>query len=176
MASGKSKKRQYLKDFQQTASGEYIYTGNVFSYAGQKSYGSVRLSLGILCLWMAAAIVVCGCIPAAGMHNTFYVILAYLACLISIATVCWAVVRLLMAGKSVREYILEETTGKLPLRCLFVVVFAALSLVAELAVMIFGSEKGTTAASILYLVLMALIAGLSLWLRRVVISMEWEKY
>lgn len=175
MASGKKKKRQYLSDFQQTASGEYVYTGNVFKYSGQGSYKKLRLTLGGLCLWMAAAAVICGCIPAAGMKNTFYVILPYLACVLSVATVCWAVVRLLMAGKSVREYILEETVGKLPLRCLFTIVFAAASALAEVIAMIFSDEKGNTGFSLLFLALAALIAGLALALRKAVASMEWEK-
>lgn len=175
MASGKNKKRQYLKDFQQTASGEYIYTGSVFIYSGQGNFKRLRLTVGVLCLWIAAAIVVCGCIPAAGMRNTFYVILLYLACFISAVTVCWAVVRLLMAGKSIREYILEETAGKLPLRCAFTAAFAVAAALAEVVAMIFSDEKGSVGHSILFLVLMTVTVGLTLCLRRTIKSMEWEK-
>ena len=81
-------RRAYLEDFQKTATGEYVYTGKLHYYETQ----GLERRQALLRLWLltgaiAAAVVVSGCVPAAGMSNTFYVLLPYAGALLSAASV-----------------------------------------------------------------------------------------
>ena len=83
-------RRAYLEDFQKTATGEYVYTGKLHYYETQ----GLERRQALLRLWLltgaiAAAVVVSGCVPAAGMSNTFYVLLPYAGALLSAASVVW---------------------------------------------------------------------------------------
>ena len=92
-------RRAHLDDFQKTATGDYIYTGQLHPFKP----GAFTRRQALLRLWLAAAglaavLVAAGCIPVAGMRNTFYVILPYAASLLAAASVVWLMCRLTAGG------------------------------------------------------------------------------
>jgi hypothetical protein len=109
-------RRAYLDEFQKTAAGEYVYTGAVHSYVNQGvSRGKALAALWALTAFLAAGALVAGCVPAAGM-NTFYVLLPYVASLISAASVVWLMCRLTAGGDPLRDYVYRATVPKAALR------------------------------------------------------------
>ena len=125
-------RRAYLEDFQKTATGEYVYTGKLHYYETQ----GLERRQALLRLWLltgaiAAAVVVSGCVPAAGMSNTFYVLLPYAGALLSAASVVWLMCRLAAGGDPLRHYVYTATVAQMRVRGRLVLIFSALTLVGE---------------------------------------------
>lgn len=126
-------KREHLKDFYRDVSGKYVYGGAM--YACDKTPAERKQTL--LRMWLcaggaAAALILGGCIPAAGMTEGFLVIPFYLGAVVSTGMTCWTLWDLTSGGDPMREYIYTACMEKLPKRCEFGMTFCALCLVGLL--------------------------------------------
>ena len=109
----KKKRRSYLDDYRKNAAGEYEYTGKWMAFAGTaQERKHLVLRMLVLCAASFAAGVVCGCIPAAGMGNCFYVILPYTVSLVACFRTLWAVCRLAANGDPLKEYVHTATVRR----------------------------------------------------------------
>ena len=168
-----SKRWGYLNDYQKTAGGDYVYTGRVYVLSGDgKRY---RRTLAALSFCAAAVTVGSGCVNAAGMSNTFYVILPYIGEAAAVFVLCWNTVRLLAAGKEVKAYVRDALEKYLPPAALGLTVFAAAGLIASPVFMILNGTEGKPLQCALYLTLKAVSLVLGLLTRRHIKAMRWEE-
>ena len=134
--SGNNKKnrRAYLNDFQKDATGAYVYTGAVYEYEGSaQSLRSFKVRLSVLSALALIMLLWAGFIRVPGMDHSIYVLLPYAAALCGSSSVCWALIRLLSGGLSLRAYLYEESIEKLPIRSLFTACCCVFALAGELA-------------------------------------------
>lgn len=123
-------KRTYLNDFKRTASGEYIYSGASFVPVNTdyKRITVVSLLIGIA---VTVLTLLSGIIPAAGMKNSPFLLVPYVAEVGLSGSVIWAAVRLMAADRPVKEFIYRGTVLSIPRRCIAAVVACSLSIVGQ---------------------------------------------
>lgn len=166
-----SGRRSYLNDFKRTADGGYVYEGTVYRFCvPAKAQTALRVRLGFGAAAAAAAVIGSGCINAAGMSNTFYVILPFIAEVSALFALCWQTGRLLAAGEKMRAYVFEPVRRRLPLAALLLSVFALLGLLCAGVYLLLHGWEGKPFLSLLYLALKAAAAAIALlqrqWFRR----------
>ena len=131
--------RRYLNDFKRSANGEYVYTGNVYLFGDYKDSG---IKLGALCGLCFASVIGSGFINAAGLNNTFYVIIPYILEVACLFALCWNTVRLLWAKGELREYIYKPVTRGIPSSAMALSIFAGIGLICSIIfILINGFEK-----------------------------------
>lgn len=176
----KAKKRRgrkaYLADFQPNSRGDYEYNGALYRYTTQ----SKSLQKALAQLWAFEALqlictVIAGCLPAAGMDNTFYLLLPYTATLLLAVSTCWALVRLTAGGNPLREYVYQASVKKLPLRTLLTAVFAGITAVGEILRLVLHGFDGKEGATALFFMLIFTILACSIALRRLILHLSWAK-
>lgn len=133
MAGKQKKGRQaYLNDIKINENGQYVYQGTYYIWNEEKK--SRKRALGELwasCMVMLAAAVGAGCLPVPGVGNCVYVLAPYVAQIMAVVSVCWALARLSAGGNPLREYVYLATMDKLPKRTALTAVFAAAAAVGE---------------------------------------------
>ena len=168
-----SKRWSYLNDYQKTAGGDYVYTGRVYAVGGDgKRY---RLTLAALCFGAAAVVIGSGCVNAAGLNNTFYVILPYIGEVTGAFALCYNAVRLLAAGQKVKAHVRTALEKYLPPSVWILIVSAAVSLVASPVFMILQGTEGKPLLCALYLVLKAIALVLGIFVRQHIKAITWEE-
>lgn len=168
-----SKRWSYLNDYKKTAGGEYVYTGSVYHLAGNGARD--RRLLAALSFLSAAVAVGSGCINAAGLSNTFYVILPYIGEIAAVFVLCWQTVKLLAAGQRVKTYVRDSLEKYLPPAALALIIFSAASLIASPVFLIQNGTEGKPFQCALYLVLKAVGLVLGLFARRHIRAISWEE-
>ena len=168
-------RRAYLDDFQKTATGEYVYTGQLHYY----ETGSIPRRKALLWLWlmtgaMAAAQVLSGCVPAAGMSNTFYVLLPYAGGLLSVASVVWLMCRLAAGGDPLRHYVYTGTVAQMRVRGYLVLIFSALTLAGEAVFLILHGVGTVLAGTIVFLVCQMICLGAALAWKSFAKKLSWS--
>lgn len=174
MGEKRKGRRAYLNDFTINLQGDYVYQGSHFHYVGETPWGRQLRCLWGLTAGMAAAFVLGGLLPAAGMSGTLYVVLPYLVSVIAGASVVWAMAKLRREGK-LRSYVYEATILKLPARANAAAVSAALASAGEGLNLILNGSGGKTAATLGYLTLELLAALAARRLARRAAAMDWEE-
>ncbi|MCR5794832.1 MAG: hypothetical protein K6G61_05755 [Solobacterium sp.] len=134
MEKKKKKRFAYLDDFETDDNGNYIYKGTVYGF----DEASVTWGRACLYLWLflgAAAVcqVACGCIPAAGMFNTAYVIIPYALALLMIGLTAYRMVNLSFTGSRVREYVYAKTVEKFEAELYIAIIFMGLTALGEVS-------------------------------------------
>ena len=167
-----SKRWGYLNDYKKNAAGEYVYTGRVYAVTDAKRY---RLTLSALSFGAAAVAVGSGCINAAGLSNTFYVILPYIGEIAAVFALCWNTVRLLAAGRQVKAHVREALEKYLPPAALGLIVCSAAGLIASAVFLILNGTEGKPFLCGLYLFLKTVDTALGFFVRKHIRAMEWEE-
>lgn len=134
MAEEKRKRgrRTYLNDFQQTAGGDYVYTGALHPFAGSAGERKRAVAaLWLLAAGMAAAAVAAGCVPAAGMQDCAYVLLPCAGSVVGAGSVVWLMCRLTAGGDPLRDYVYRATVKQMKPRGALTMAFSAASLLGD---------------------------------------------
>ena len=167
-----SKRWGYLNDYKKNAAGEYVYTGRVYALGDGKRY---RAALSALAFGAAAVAVGSGCINAAGLSNTFYVILPYIGEIAAVFVLCWNTVRLLTAGQQIKAHVRDALEKYLPPAALALIVCSAAGLIASPVFLILNGTEGKPFLCGLYLFLKAVNVVLGLFARRHVKALSWTE-
>lgn len=167
-----SKRWGYLNDYKKNAAGEYVYTGRVYALGDGKRYRTV---LSALCFGAMCVAVGSGCINAAGLSNTFYVILPFIGEVTGAFALCYNTVRLLAAGKQVKAYVRTALEKYLPPAVWILIVSAAAGLVASPVFLILNGTEGKPFLCGLYLFLKAVNVVLGLFARRHIKALSWTE-
>ena len=167
-----SKRWGYLNDYKKNAAGGYVYTGRVYALGDGKRYRAAlsALSFGAMCVAVGS-----GCINAAGLSNTFYVILPYIGEVTGAFALCYNAVRLLNAGEQLKAHVRTALEKYLPPSVWILIVSAAVSLVASPVFLILNGTEGKPFLCALYLVLKAAALTLGILIRRQIKAMRWEE-
>lgn len=179
MAGEKNRRgrRAYLEQFQKTASGDYVYTGPSYTYVEEGM--TFRRSMAVRCALAggaAALAVLGGFLPAPGMGGCPYVLLPYVAALLSAVSIAWAAVRMAWWGSPLREYVYQKTAAALPLRCALSAAFALATLLGSAIYLVLNGDDGAGAwCTILFLSLQIGVSACSLGLRRFEHGQKWLK-
>lgn len=126
------KKHSRLEHFQRNAAGDYVYTGAYVSYAStEKSRKRLLLELWGLVAVGTACLLACGFLPVKSFNGCFYVLLPYIASLITAISCLWAVGVLTSGGDPLRQYVHDATVLKLPGRSIVSAVAALACMLGE---------------------------------------------
>lgn len=167
------RKFKFLDNFKLSADGKYIYTGDVYSLKGDWKKSYIKMSL--LCFFAAASVVGSGFINAAGMNNSFYVIVPYVGEVICLFAVLWSSVRIVYAGSRVRAYVYEPGVSRLTAGSLALGVFSLIALVGSVVFTALHGFEGKMLQCIIYWVLKLSSSALGIAVNRFVGKLEWEK-
>lgn len=179
MAESKGKKkgrRAYLNDFQPNLAGEYVYTGVYYAYDGKDmDFPKARSRVLLFSMLSMLGLIGAGCVSAGGMGNCFYVLIPYMGEAISVFVTAWAVVRLLLNGSRLREYIYGAIIPRIPVAALCSAVFAAVGCVCIAIYIILNGIGGPVGELALLIAAKAAAISAPLLLRRHVKSLQWKK-
>ncbi|MBE6990569.1 MAG: hypothetical protein E7426_07480 [Ruminococcaceae bacterium] len=167
-------RRDYLNDFHMDLSGQYVYTGALYRYAGTLPRRKAMLRTGLMAAAMAVFTVVAGCLDAPAMFGTAYVLLPYLGQVIAAALSVWAAGQLIVSGKELRAYVYRATVEKLPRRLRVTAVFAAVGILGNVVYLCLYGFGGKVLPSLAVLVLHALTGVAAELLRRFFLTLRWD--
>ena len=167
------RKYKYLDNFKLGADGKYIYTGDVYTLKGD--YKKIYLKISVLCVLLALCITGSGFINAAGMNNSFYVIIPFVAEVICLFVILWNSVRVIYAGQNVRAYIYEPGVPRITAGALAISIFAFLALVGSAVFTVLHGFEEKMLQCIIYWILELVSVPVGIALNRFVGKQEWEK-
>ena len=157
----KKHRREYLNDFKLQDSGEYKFEGEIYCVQTDDWNGlrkNIWFRTGLVCL----LVLVSGFLPSAGMINTFYVILPYMAEVIIAALVVWGIYRMTKGTEKIRSYIYEKTYPRFHGQLFVMTILAVMVCIGEVIHLLLegtGDKLGFTIASIIVQILVFLAAG-----------------
>ena len=167
------KGKSYLKEFTSDAEGNYVYTGAHYTLDGDAKRTNLRLALLFAAVF--AAVLGSGLINAAGMSNTFYVILPYVGEVAAMFALGWNTVRLVKSGERVRAYVYFAVKSRLPAGALLTAAFALVGLVCSAVFLILHGSEGKPVQCAVFFVLKLVAAALGFLTYRYFKSLKWEK-
>jgi hypothetical protein len=149
-----------LENFSRGEDGAYRYDGPLYRYEGL-SRKSALARLWVLTAAAVAAVITAGCVPVKGMERTFYVLLPYVASLLSALLLTWLMARLTAEGDPLREYVYKATVEKASLRGLLCLVCGVCAGAGEcLYLALHGLEGDAWAMFLLCQAVLIICAGL----------------
>jgi hypothetical protein len=169
------KKWSYINDFKMTADGTYAYMGDWYSLENKGSFRRVYAVTGALVTVCALLVVGSGLINAAGMNNTFYVIIPYICEVCCAFALVWKSVRVISSGERVKAYVYTTAVESIPLAATALAVFSAAAFTGSTVYLILHGFGGKMLLSILYLVLKILSAFAAIYLRLYCDRQKWIK-
>lgn len=173
----KKKRRAYLDSFRKNEEGKYDYTGSIYCFEGtDDDLRCSLMKLWGLCVVLLGSLIAAGCISAPGMDNCFYVLLPYVAALMSGISVFWALCRMTSGKNPLREYVYEASVGKLPERTVMTAFFAAVTLIGDTVYICIHGMEGKPVGFSVFMLLESAAAGAVLVMRRTIQRMNWIKH
>ena len=152
------KKWDYINDFKMTADGKYTYMGDWYSLEDINAYKKVYLIFFLIAFVNAALVIGAGLINAAGMNNTFYVILPYVAQVCSAFALVWKSIRVVSAGEKIKGYVFETAIQRIPAALMSLFVFSIITLLSSIVFIILNGTENKLMLCILFIVIQVLTA------------------
>ncbi len=169
------KKWDYINDFKLTADGKYTYMGDYYSPEGDKPYKQLYIQYIFIAFICTTLVVASGLINAAGMNNTFYVILPYVAQVCSVFALVWKTIRVVSSGEKVKAYVYETAVQRLTPALMSLFVFNLITFSGSIIFIIFNGTENKTILCISYLILQAVTAVVSFISRLYCRKIKWVK-
>ena len=169
----RKKRRERLSKFGTDERGELAEIGEHVRLADGTDRRAVLVALWAPLAVAAVATVVPAALNPRGFAGCPYVLLPYVAQLMLLVSVVWALVRLTAAGERVRADVHGETAGSLPGRCVAGAVCALVTFAGEIVLLALASEAPGPVELALFVGEAACAVAL-LALRRSVAGIAWE--
>lgn len=168
--------KTYLKDFRQTASGEYIYTGRHMEYSSVNPIPFKKWFLRV-CAFNAASVVLGaagGFLPFDGLKNCIYVILPLV---IELFIVSWTLFRLISSGRDsrLRLYAYDTAYKKLTVRNTAAMVFSVIGAIGSIVFELTGKPESGLIMAIIYAAFRLTSAWCQFFSCRLFKSAVWEE-
>ena len=172
MTTRKQRHKAYLDQHVKDENGGYRYVGEWYRLQG----GQTRLYpfLGLVLL-AGAAIVASGCITAAGLKNTWYVILPYIFEVSLLFAMAWQAVRLASGRGSLKAFVFEEVSPRVRPLCGGLILAEALSVLCSAVFLLTNGPDGTLIDCAAWFLLKALAAAAALLARKRYAALTWVK-
>ena len=167
-----SRHSRYLGEYKMAADGQYIYTGS--SFALENTNGEMKK----LCvLWICSLLTVIGSgfINAAGLNNSFYVILPYIGEVACLFALSWQIIRLLWNKGELKEYYYNKFVNSIPAASAFMSVFSGAGFIGSVVFIILHGFEGKPVLCVLYLILKLTVLALGALTYRFFKTINWEK-
>ena len=132
------------------------------------------LTLTGIAVLLTASVIGSGLIDAAGMVNTFYVIVPFIGEVCALFAIWWNLSKLLMEGEKIRGYIFESVNNKVDPATLILVFFAVLGLVMSVVFQATNGFEGKMFKCFLYLFTKALNAVLAFLMKKYYNTLKWK--
>ncbi len=163
-----------LEHYQVNAGGEYIYTGAYMAYVDQgKTRKRALLELWAIAGAMGVGAVACGCIPAPGTQNTFYVLIPLMISIITAIACLWTLGQVTGGGDPMKEYVYRDSVEKMQGRLVAAAFFAGVTAAAELLYLILSGQW--CAAALAVVLLQVAVCGLGILGKRMFSGLNWQK-
>jgi tellurite resistance protein TehA-like permease len=173
MAGGR--KKEYLNDYVRDENGKYSYKGKYLTLdCAESEHKKITATLICSCVIITVTTILSGCINAGGMNNTFYVILPYIAEVAALFFSMRYMMRLILEGRQVKEYVYKATVPKIPTALAALAVCAVISFVCSLVFDIIGGFKENAVLCILYLCFKLIEALMSFTLMKYFNTLSWK--
>ena len=167
--------RAYLDDFQMDATGQYIYTGKRYAFAGDDRQRTVYLlKIVLFGVLLAAATVLPECLPPTAVSRTPVTLVPWGLQLISVFVACWAVFRIFAHASELRAYVYRATVGSLPGKSLVSAFLSAVTFVCQIVTFLLKGAP-TDAPTLLRVICPALSAAAAILLFLTVRAGKWEE-
>lgn len=124
----KKGRRAYLNHYKKKENGGYVYTGKMYTCDSREDYRHIKIRLWIYAGVILACVIAAGCVSSPGGSGQFFVLLPYVAGLITAVSLVWAMCRLTVRGPSLEEHVYESTAKAIPVRAMATLIFMVLSL------------------------------------------------
>ncbi len=167
------KGKSYLREFTSNAQGEYVYTGDHYRLDGDVKKTNLSLSL-LFCLSLLC-VIGSGFVNAAGLSNTFYVIIPYVGEVASLFSLGWNTLRLVKSGARIRAYVYFAVKRRIPGSALSAVIFALAGLLCSAVFMILNGTEGKPLLCGVYLAVKLITAGINIYDYMYSRSLRWIK-
>lgn len=165
-------RRAYLNDFERDLTGSYQYRGVHYRYAGSLPRNRALAWLWGLSVFTLAALLGAGMMDGPGLGRCGYVLIPYAVACVGAVSVVYTVGRLTANGDPLREYVLEQTVRKLPVRGGLTLILSALSAAGGV---VFAVTSGPNWERVGFVLLCAAAFAAQLALRRMLRDMDWQK-
>lgn len=157
----KKHRREYLNDFKLQDGGEYKFEGEIFTVQTD-DWDGLRKNIWFRTALVIVLVLVSGFLPSAGMINTFYVILPYMAEVVTAALFVWGIYKMTKGTEKIRSYIYEKTYPRFHGQLFVITVLSAMVSVGEVIHLLIdgaGDRLVFTIVNILIQVLVFLVSG-----------------
>ncbi len=170
----KKNRWEHLNDFKKDENGRYEYQGKSYVFAGsgdeqKKAY----IKLWSYLILSSASVIISGCISGAGLTNSFYVIIPFLAEAVCLFTLIWNHFKLFTKKSEIRTYIYNSAHPKITPSAMLLAFFAVAGFITSVIHSVTtGFEDGAVKAAI-YLALKLSCTCAALFYRKVFLTLEW---
>lgn len=130
-------KRSYLRDFVKNPDGSYVYAGKMW-HADPARRRRMLIELWMLLAVMLLAVLIPGFVTAAGLQNTFYVIIPYVFWLMSDFLLVYTLGNMTFGGNPLRDYVYERSVSCYHFRTVLPLAGAALTALGLFIFMVRG--------------------------------------
>lgn len=172
----KRNRRSYLNDFKQNESGSYDYEGAMYAFCEKNQSRKMMLIKQCgLCGGLILTAVINGFLPIPGLQGSAFVLLPFAVELVASISCCVAVGRIVLNGKTMREYVYQQTVMKLPGRSAIALFGAGAALFGELLYLSQDFSKARSVYVMIFFVFQLISFGCALYLHRESKEQHWEK-
>lgn len=166
----KRDKRDYLRNFEKSPDGSYVYTGMTW-HADPALRHRMLIRLWALQTVMLASVILPGIVTTAGLLNTFYVIIPYVFWFLSDIVLAYTLGSITLGGNPLRDYIYQRSVTQYALRTVFPLAGAALT---ALALLVFLLQGGSGEGAALCLICCVMQIGASVMAGRIRFLSIWK--
>lgn len=161
----------YLKNFEKSQEGGYVYTGEYWQ-ADENDRRRILFRLWLLCAGQLLVVLLPGFFTTAGFSGSFYVILPYAFWLISNGYLTYLLGRMTFGGNPMRDYVYERSVKRY-VPCAGAAAFGAA--LTALGLLVFFVSGGTGQGGILCFVC-SFFQGISFrFIRKLNVDEIWKK-
>lgn len=150
----KRDRRDYLKHFEKSPDGSYVYTGMTW-HADPALRRGMLVRLWTLQIVMLASAIFPGIVTTAGLLNTFYVILPYVFWFLSDIVLTYTLGSITLGGNPMRDYIYQRSVTQYAHRTVFPLAGATLTALALLVFLLRGGSGEGAALCLICCVIQA---------------------
>ena len=169
------KRRKYINDYKINDEGKYQYYGTCYRWMEPDNRKRVLHGFWAAQLLALAGTIVCGLIPAPGVNYVPVLLIPYMAGIVLSIMSVFALYNLSDEPDPVRDHVFNATVRRLPVLEMLNIITGLLCTAGEIYYLIAYGPEEDIAFGILFMVLEALIAFLSLRIFRGVRALQWEK-
>ena len=169
-----SKKSEYLSEYKLDENGKYVYKGKYYSINDSvENIKNIYIKAWVLNILIACAAIGSGCINAAGMNNSFYVIIPYIAEIAALFAYSLNSIGLFSQGYKVKEYIYKKKFFKLSPAAMGIAISSAIGFICSLIFVISNGFQNQIFECVLYLALKILVFCFAFYTSRFVSGIKW---